>query len=242
MLVREGFDSTARLRVSAIVPTLNEAEEVQRALHSLRLAGVDEIVVVDAGSSDATVGRATPLADVVLHESGGLFAQLNRGAAEASGDVLIFHYADVEFPVVGRSAVAAVLSRPTVVGGAFRLAFTSPTMVYRLIARGAHVRNRLRLGPFGDQSIFVRAEAFREMSGFRVASFLEDLQFVQRLRQRGRFEMLEACVRASVRRWERMGVLKTLLNHWWLSALYVVGKRRQRSAAAVRATELRRVR
>ena len=89
-------------RVTAVVPTWREAAEIERSLRSLREGGVGEIIVVDGGSDDDTVELARRHADKVLEHAGGLFAQLNHGARAASGDVLVFHYADVQFPVKGR--------------------------------------------------------------------------------------------------------------------------------------------
>lgn len=231
-----------RTRVTAVVPTWREAAEIGRSLRSLRAGGVDEIIVVDGGSDDDTVELARRHADKVLERTGGLFAQLNHGARAASGDVLMFHYADVQFPVKGHDAIDRALEDERVVGGAFALLFASGSSRYRVIAGGANLRNRVRLGPFGDQSIFVRAAAFDKVGGFREGRFLEDLQLVERLRRRGRFRLLDEPVRASVRRWERMGVLRTLTSHWWLCALYLAGKRRAGSRAAERAVELRTLR
>ena len=97
----------------------------------------------------------------------------------------------------------------------------------RVIAGGANLRNRLRFGPFGDQSIFSRRTICDELGGFRSDRFLADLEFVRRLRSHGRFALLRERVRTSVRRWERMGVARTLQHHWWLRALYQLGKRRE---------------
>lgn len=235
--------STAyRTRVTAVVPTWREAAEIERSLRSLREGGVDEIVVVDGGSDDGTIELARRHADRVLECAGGLFAQLNHGARAASGDVLVFHYADVQFPERGHEAIDRALEEERVVGGAFALLFASASSRYHVIARAANLRNRLRLGPFGDQSIFVRTAAFEKVGGFRPDRFLEDLQLVERLRRLGRFRLLDEQVRASVRRWECMGTLRTLVSHWWLCVLYLAGKRRAGSRAARRAVELRTLR
>ena len=230
------------LRLSVIVPTWREAEEIESTLRSLRDGGVNEILVVDGGSDDGTTDLARAHADRILHCRGGLFAQLNHGAREARGDVLLFHYADVRFPRGGRAAIDRALGDHEVVGGAFALSFASEGRRYRLIAHGANLRNRLRLGPFGDQSIFVRSEAFGTVGGFLEDRFLEDLQLVRRLRRLGRFRLLDEKVQASVRRWEKLGLGRTLLSHWWICGLYLGGKRRAGNRAAERATQLRSLR
>jgi rSAM/selenodomain-associated transferase 2 len=226
--------------ITAIVPALNEEERIAASLASLRAAGVDELLVVDGGSRDATVAIARGAADRVLAAGGGLFAQLNAGAREARGEVLLFHYADVELPAAARCIIAEALGDPAVVGGAFRLGFDSPRFPYRLIAAAANLRNRLGLGPFGDQSIFARAAAFQRLGGFAADLPLADLDLVRRLRRVGRFVIAPDPVRASVRRWERNGVGRTALRHAWLTLRWTAGFHRRSEAEAVR--ELREVR
>ena len=97
------------LKVSAIVPTWNEAGGIEATLEGLRQGGVDEVLVVDRGSQDGTVEEAKRHADRVLVEGEQLAFQLNAGAREARGDVLLFHYADVAFPPPGREAIVRVL-------------------------------------------------------------------------------------------------------------------------------------
>lgn len=230
------------LQITAIVPTWNEAGQVGRTLANLRRAGVDELIVVDAGSRDGTLEEARPLADRVLEVGGGLFAQLNAGASEARGDVLLFHYADVELPGGARAEIERVLSGQEVAGGAFLLSFASPRHRYQVIAAGANLRNRLGLGPFGDQSLFIRTRVFRALGGYDPVAYLADLDLVRRVRRAGGFAVTSLAVRASVRRWERHGTLRTLLEHWWLTLRYVAGRRRVASPGVGRSDELRTIR
>ena len=212
----------SNLCITAIVPTWNEEDSIRSTLLGLREGGLDEILVVDGGSQDDTVPRAAEIADRVFGAAGGLFAQLNHAANEASGDALLFHYADVQFPSAGRKAIEGALLSQAVVGGAFSLSFDSGRMRYSIIARGANLRNSLGVGPFGDQSIFVRSEVFRRLGGFHPDVFLEDLHLVRRLKRVGRFEILNEKVKASVRRWETKGLLPTVYHHWRLTFLYLL--------------------
>jgi rSAM/selenodomain-associated transferase 2 len=212
----------SNLRITAIVPTWNEEDSIRSTLLGLRQGGLDEILVVDGGSQDDTMDRASEIADRVVAATGGLFAQLNHAAQEAAGDALLFHYADVQFPAAGRQAIEAALRSPAVIGGAFSLSYDSDRTRYSIIAQGANLRNRLGIGPFGDQSIFVRSEVFRVLGGFNPDVFLEDLHLVRRLKCVGRFEILQERVQASVRRWETNGLLPTLYHHWRLTLLYVL--------------------
>src|SRR5688500_18266040 len=79
-------------RLSIIMPVLDEGEAIAgslNALAELRALGV-EVVVVDGGSHDATVQRARLRADHVIPSPRGRAVQMNAGAAQASGNVLMF--------------------------------------------------------------------------------------------------------------------------------------------------------
>src|SRR5215470_1411025 len=121
-------------RIWVIVPTLNEESAIEETLQSLKADGHCDVLVVDGGSSDLTVSKAKPLASRVIPCGGGLFAQLNHGARQVTGDVFLFHYADVRFPPGGRRAIEQALESPQVVGGAFALRFQSERTFYKIIA------------------------------------------------------------------------------------------------------------
>jgi len=228
--------------ISAIVPTLNEEGRIEECLESLKAAGVDELIVVDGGSDDRTCDLARQEADRVLVEPGGVFQQMNRGALEAGGEILVFQYADGLLSEAACAEIRAALESPGISAGAFRLRLASPGIFYGAVSLCAHWRNLLGFGPFGDQSIFVRAEAFRSVGGFPLDGVFPDHELVRELGRDGGFRLLREPVLVSARRWERCGKWRTLLRHWFYSALYLVGMRRNR-VTILRGTEiLRKVR
>lgn len=84
--------------ISVIVPVLNEAATIAGTLeHVLALEGEYEIIVVDGGSTDETVAIASRYARV-LSSQRGRACQMNLGATEARGDVLLFLHADTVLP------------------------------------------------------------------------------------------------------------------------------------------------
>ena len=216
-------------RVSIVVPPLNESEPIRATLDALGALFPEEVIVVDGGSQDGTADIARSLGFRTLTEDGGLARQINAGARAASGDVLLFNYADTELPPDALSEVRRAVARSEVVGGSFLLGFCSDRLGYRIISAGANFRNRLGFGPFGDQTIFVRREVFFELGEYRPEAFLEDFDFVRRSQARGEFVTIPLAVRTSVRRWEEKGVVRTLLFHWGMSAAYLFGKRRSTS-------------
>ena len=228
--------------ISAIIPTLNEEARIEACLERLALAGVDELIVVDGGSSDLTRELARQRVDKVMVEPGGVFSQMNRGAREASGEILVFQYADGLLGEDAGAVIRRTLESPAIAGGAFRLHLDRGGIFYKAFSCCAHWRNRLGFGPFGDQSIFVRSEVFRNEGGFPVDGVLPDHELVRILARNRGFKLLGEPVTVSTRRWERCGKWRTLLRHWRLSALYLSGLGRNH-ASVIRASEdLRKVR
>ena len=208
------------MRLSVIVPTLNEEARIDEALSTVsECSGIAEVVVVDGGSEDATVELAEGAAKrsdgliIVMSSDCGRARQMNCGANAATGDVLLFLHADTRLPDNASSHVASVLSDVEVVGGAFRTWTVDDRAGgevlggdgFRALARGAvlhiaDIRSRYSSVPYGDQAIFVRREVFRRLGGFPELPLMEDRAFSERLNGFGRVVVGPACVTVSGRR------------------------------------------
>ena len=207
------------MRCSVIVPVLNEASIIQGTLRRLRGLDPHEIIVADGGSHDGTAELARPYA-TVLNGRRGRGAQLNAGAAQATGDVLLFLHADVRLPPKALTAIESALRDPNVKGGHFRVRF----------GRGAHeafvaacydlLRFRGRGIVYGDATVFVRREAFLRLGGYRDYPIMEDVNFVSRLRRLGRVVELPQVVVPSSRRWQHGGLWRTWASWWALQLLF----------------------
>jgi glycosyltransferase involved in cell wall biosynthesis len=95
------------MRLSIIVPALNEADTIGALLTDLapfRTAGA-EVILVDGGSSDGTPERAAADVDRVLPAQKGRAAQMNAGARVAAGDLLWFLHADTRVPADAAAAL-----------------------------------------------------------------------------------------------------------------------------------------
>ena len=106
------------MRISVVIPTLNEAATIAGTLRRLSGQGADEVIVVDASSPDGTATLARSAAVVVVDSPRGRGAQQNRGAAAASGDVLVFLHADCRLEDCIVSAGVRIGAGSTVNGGA----------------------------------------------------------------------------------------------------------------------------
>lgn len=191
------------MQISVIIPCLNEAARLPGLLRALSNAGFLEVLVVDGGSEDGSpaLALASPHARL-LEAPRGRARQMNAGARAARGDVLFFLHADALPPPRAAEHIARALSRPDVVAGAFTLHTVSEGGRWKPWLRVADLRSRWTRHPYGDQGLFVRAEAFRQVGGFPDQPLLEDLELSRRLRRLGRVVTVREDMRVSGRRFE----------------------------------------
>ena len=211
--------------ISVVIPALDEADNLERLLPDLerRFPGA-EVILVDGGSTDATVAAAARSPRVRLLESPrGRARQMNAGARVARGDVLLFLHADTLLPDGALAAVESAVSDPGIVAGRFDVRFDNPRPVYRMIAWLMNQRSRWTGISTGDQAIFVCREVFELMGGYPDMPLMEDVELCRLLRLRGRLAPLRLAVTTSARKWEREGAWRTILLMWALRFLYMVG-------------------
>jgi rSAM/selenodomain-associated transferase 2 len=212
------------MKLSIIMPVLDEAAEIEAALAALapfRARGV-EVIVVDGGSGDDTLALARPLADRVVMAAHGRAAPLNAGATVAKGDVLLFLHADTQLPDGADRLVLDALTRSGRAWGRFDVRIDGGC-VFALISAFMNTRSRLTGIATGDQAMFVSRAAFDSVGGFPPIALMEDVALSAKLKRVGRPLCLAARVTTSGRRWHRQGVLRTILLMWKLRLAYFFG-------------------
>jgi rSAM/selenodomain-associated transferase 2 len=209
------------VRLSVIIPTLNEADRVARAIRSA--AGADEVIVVDGASTDETCAVAAALGARIVECASGRGRQIARGTEVASGDVFLFLHADTQLPDGFREEVMQLVESNGVAWGRFDVRFDTGGRLLRLIARLISLRSRVSRIATGDQAIFVTRTAFRAVGGIREPELFEDIDLTRRLRRHGRMGIPRRHVVTSSRRWLEAGTLQTTLRMWLLRALYLAG-------------------
>jgi len=166
--------------ISVIIPTLNEERYLPKLLHSLKPLQPEEIIVVDGGSGDKTVEVARSLGAKVLFSERGRGLQLHRGALEAKGNYLLFLHADTYFP---EPIDLSNIAKQGIQASFFTLCYEEGTPSLRLLAKLINLRSRLWNLPYGDQGLFLERELYFQVGGFKELPFLEDLEFILRLRK-----------------------------------------------------------
>ncbi len=217
-----GPSAHSRPTITVVIPTLNEAGGLATALASAQAPGV-ETIVVDGGSSDTTVEVAARHGARVMVTSAGRGRQLAAGAAAAQGEHLLFLHGDARLPAGFVDDVHDTLADPDTALGAFRLRIDDASLGLRVVEWGARQRCRWLSLPYGDQALFLRAETYRAVGGYRPLNALEDLEFVRRARRHGRIRTLDAAVLVSARAWHRHGVVGLTLRHAAIVAAYFGG-------------------
>jgi rSAM/selenodomain-associated transferase 2 len=219
-------------RLSIVVPALNEAARIEaclQALAVLRRRGA-EVIVVDGGSTDATVTCAEPLADRVLHAPRGRARQMNAGAAAARADTLLFLHADTQLPDDALHAIETALVDPRTHWGRFDVRIAGKPAMLKAVAWLMNLRSRASGIATGDQAIFVRRWAFQRVGGFPDQPLMEDIELSRRMGKWSDPACLRQQVTTSGQRWERDGVLRTIALMWRLRWLYWIGTPPERLA------------
>jgi rSAM/selenodomain-associated transferase 2 len=228
--------SAAIPRMSVIVPVLDEAGAIAATLQPLqeaRQAGA-EVLLVDAGSRDATVAIARPLVDKILQAPRGRSQQLNVGAAAASGELLVFLHADSILPPHFAQVITTALGERRLAWGRFDVRIVGEHPLLRLVSIGMNLRSRITGIATGDQAIFATRALFQRVGGFALQPLMEDIAFSKAAKRLARPLCPRACVRTSGRRWSREGVLRTILLMWRLRLAYYLGADPGKLAACYR--------
>ena len=211
------------MNISFIIPAINEASCIGRAVTSALDAGADEVIVVDGGSCDGTQDLARSRGSTVLTSSAGRGVQQNVGARHAQGDVLLFQHADSWFVPSAGQQIRTALEDSQVVFGAFRQHIAAGAMRYRALEWGNAWRVRLRGLAYGDQGIFLRRQTFFELGQFPDEPIMEDLILMRAARGVGRPVLLPGPIHVDPRRWQRHGVVRQTLRNWSLLTAYYLG-------------------
>ena len=217
--------------VAVIVPVLNEEASLADWPTGLLQTPFNELIVIDGGSTDATVSRLQQCTQdypaLSIIESGkGRAAQMAAGAETARSEWLLFLHADTQLPRNYQSALSEC-ARANRQWGRFDIQFSSLSgwfdVVMKVVAAFINARSRFTHIATGDQAIFVHRNTYHAVGGMPQQALMEDIELSKRLKRAGPGFMARQRVTTSARRWHRDGVVKTILLMWRLRVRYYFG-------------------
>jgi rSAM/selenodomain-associated transferase 2 len=222
-----------RLMISIIIPTHNEERHLPGCLDAVlsqaRTTSA-ELLIVDGGSADATVEVARGRGIRVSAAPPGRGRQMNAGAREASGSLLVFLAADTRLPAEALAVLCEIDARGELEAGGFQQRFDSRRPFLRAISALHNLRARLTGVIYGDQVPFVRSGLFSRLGGFREDSHLEDIEFGVRLRRVTRPRLLPHTAVTSARRFDRHGDLRATFEAARILAYWILLRRAPQSS------------
>jgi rSAM/selenodomain-associated transferase 2 len=228
-------------RISIIIPTLNEANNIKAAITSTQASTNVEIIVVDGGSNDGTPNVAQFLGVTVISSAPGRAIQMNTGAAIASGEILLFLHADTRLPTGFDGMIRTALQQPRTIAGAFALKIDSPHWGLRLVEWGVKLRSHLWQMPYGDQAIFLTDKAFTEIGNFPQMPIMEDFELINRLKRVSKIAIIAVPVITSPRRWLKKGIFMTTILNQIIVIAYLFGVSPERIRKWYRREKFRRI-
>jgi rSAM/selenodomain-associated transferase 2 len=209
------------VRISIIIPVLNEESTIGALLGALNHSGADELLVADGGSVDRTVEIASRHARII-HSNSGRAIQMNSAACHATGDVLLFLHADVRLGATALEMVRKVMADGLVVGGNFDIRYDGKDWAATAFTHINRWRRQCGI-IYGDSGIFCRRSVFHTLGGFMSWPILEDYEFARRLRRAGKLAYLNEPIWVSDRRWRNNGLLPTMASWFFIQSLYYAG-------------------
>ncbi len=211
------------MKFTVIIPTLNEEKNIVSCLLPLQdLRKNCQIIVVDGDSTDNTEILANPLCDQMLTASKGRATQMNFGAAQAEGEVLVFLHADTLLPLTALDHIEQSVNARRQ-WGRFDIELSGSHAMLKVIAFFMNWRSRLTGIATGDQVLFVTKQYFDKVGGYPDIPLMEDIALCKKLKPFSPPICLKAKVISSGRRWEQFGVFKTILLMWSLRLRYFFG-------------------
>lgn len=212
--------------ISAVIPTLNAAATVGRCLEGL--SGLDEVIVVDGGSTDDTIAIARSLGARVVVSPKGRGVQLGAGAEAAQGDWVLFLHADTRLAPGWRDAVEEHVGRSRK-AACFRFRLDDAAWQARLLERAVNLRVRLLGLPYGDQGLLVPRALYQQVGGYRPLPLMEDVDLVRRI-GRLRLRPLPVDAVTSAERWRRDGWARRSARNLLCLGLFQAGVAPERIA------------
>ncbi len=211
------------MRLSVIIPTLNEEEYLPKLLESISKQGFGdmEIIVADAGSRDKTVQIAKAYGCTVT--PGGLPGKgRNEGAKEARGEMLFFIDADATIPPHFFEQFLREFDRRKLDVAGCAMKLPGKKKIFRIFEKmyTLYFTATERFYPHATNCIVIRRELHEKVGGFDETIKLgEDFFYVRAAAKKGKFGFIPSLYfYASPRRAE--ADMKKIMIQYFLGELH----------------------
>lgn len=222
------------IKISVIIPVYSEADIIADAIQSLEEINegeLAEIIVVDGHPGGTTIKHLTNPSVISLTSPKGRAVQMNMGARNATGEILLFLHADTILPPNGPRKIIEIMETGKYVGGAFNMGTVSKNLFLKHIYYTSYLRSRVTRIPYGDQAIFIRKDYFRKIGGYPDVPLLEDIKIMMKIKHnKDKIRIFKEKVITSSRRYEEEGMIYGWLRNHRIRILHHFGVSPERLA------------
>ena len=203
-------------KISIIIPTINEANNLPLLLSDLSIIQKEgEILIVDSGSDDRTTEIASIHgAKVYKAKERNRGLQLDIGAKKSNGDWLIFLHADTRLNHDWVVKIKSVLKGSKNHIYFFKFKINHKKVIYRVLEILVNFRSKYLKQPYGDQGLIMHRSTYLKNNGFRKIPLMEDIDFLRRFNNKKNLKQLNFPILISSRKWERTNVFLQAIKNW----------------------------
>jgi len=221
------FHGGEAIKISVIIPVFKEEDRIKITIASLVKMKGDhpvEIIVVDGDSSGSTIRCIHEPTAILMTTGKGRAIQMNKGAAKAAGDILLFLHADTILPEKAFDKIKAVMGTGKYVAGAFNYNIESRNLFLRFIYYTSYLRSKISRITYGDQGIFIRKDYFEKIGGYPEIPIMEEVELMKKIKKnKDKIYILKDGVKTSARRYEEEGIIYGWLRNHRMRILYFFG-------------------
>jgi rSAM/selenodomain-associated transferase 2 len=208
------------LNLSVIIPVINEEKNLNKLLSNLQKSPDIEFIFVDGGSKDNTIQLIKSAGfKVILSPILRRSYQMNLGAENAQGKILLFLHGDTLLPQNYDQIINDIVNQNKFILGAFKLSIDSKKSIFRLLEITVNARSNYLSLPYGDQGIFIKKKVFEQLGKYKDIPLMEDFELVKKAQKYGKIYLAKSPVITSSRRWDNLGIIKTTL----INQLIIIG-------------------
>lgn len=212
-------------KVSIIIPIYNEIATINELIENLKqFEDKSEIIFVDSASSDGTDEAIKGIHKLVYSPKKGRSNQMNYGAMQSTGDILLFLHADSILSSDAINEIERVISHGHR-AGCFQIKFNSRSVFMKICGVMSNLRVSMRNIAFGDQGIFISRDYFYELGEFSDIPLMEDYKLSMNIKSDGeKIILAKTKIKTSERRFLETGRLRTMARMQKLQYMYRRGK------------------